>query len=85
MQAQSTGDDSSSDTQMSDHERDPVTPKTEPSDYPLMDEHHPFSANGGLMDQGRTPTFPGALLNLPGKFYSEIHIHKSSNSLPQQI
>ncbi|KAK9704251.1 BTB/POZ domain [Popillia japonica] len=65
LQAQSTGDDSSSDTQMSDHERDPVTPKTEPSDYPLMDEHHPFSANGGLMDQGRTP-FPGALLNLPG-------------------
>ncbi|GJQ86472.1 putative metal ion binding protein [Trypoxylus dichotomus] len=65
LQAQSTGDDSSSDAQMSDQERDPVTPKTEPSDYPLLDEHHPFSANGGLMDQGRSP-FPGALLNLPG-------------------
>lgn len=66
LQAQSTGDDSSSDTQISDHERDPVTPKTEPSDYPLMDEHLPFNANGGLLDQGRTPPFAGALLNLPG-------------------
>lgn len=67
MQAQSTGEDSnSSDTAMSDH-GDPVTPKTEPSDYPMLDDHHPFNTNGGLIDQTRTPTFPGALLGLQGK------------------
>lgn len=67
MQAQSTGEDSnSSDTAMSDH-GDPVTPKTEPSDYPMLDDHHPYSTNGGLIDQTRTPTFPGALLGLQGK------------------
>ncbi|XP_017786125.1 PREDICTED: protein abrupt isoform X2 [Nicrophorus vespilloides] len=67
LQAQSTGEDSnSSDTAMSDHERDPVTPKTEPTDYPMMDDHHPYSTNGGLMDQTRTPTFPSALLSLQG-------------------
>lgn len=41
-----------------------VTPKTEPSDYPLLDEHHPYNTNGGLMDQSRTPTFP--LLGIQG-------------------
>lgn len=51
---------------MSEH-GDRVTPKTEPSDYPLLDEHHPFNTNGGLMDQPRTPTFPGALLGIQGK------------------
>lgn len=51
---------------MSDH-GDPVTPKTEPSDYPMLDDHHPYSTNGGLIDQTRTPTFPGALLGLQGK------------------
>lgn len=67
LQAQSTGEDSnSSDTAMSEH-GDRVTPKTEPSDYPLLDEHHPFNTNGGLMDQPRTPTFPGALLGIQGK------------------
>ncbi|XP_063903496.1 protein abrupt-like isoform X1 [Zophobas morio] len=66
LQAQSTGEDSnSSDTAMSDH-GDPVTPKTEPSDYPMLDDHHPFNTNGGLIDQTRTPTFPGALLGLQG-------------------
>lgn len=69
LQAQSTGDDSSSDTQMSEHDREPVTPKTEPSDYPMLDDHNPFSTNGGLMDPSRTPTFPGALLNLPGTIF----------------
>lgn len=68
LQAQSTGEDSnSSDTAMSDH-GDPVTPKTEPSDYPSMDDHLPFTSNGGHMDQPRTPTFPGALLGLQGKY-----------------
>lgn len=67
LQAQSTGEDSnSSDTAMSEH-GDRVTPKTEPSDYPLLDEHHPFNTNGGLLDQPRTPTFPGALLGIQGK------------------
>ncbi|RZC34474.1 hypothetical protein BDFB_003809, partial [Asbolus verrucosus] len=66
LQAQSTGEDSnSSDTAMSDH-GDRVTPKTEPSDYPMLDDHHPFNTNGGLIDQTRTPTFPGALLGLQG-------------------
>lgn len=52
---------------MSEH-GDRVTPKTEPSDYPLLDEHHPFNTNGGLMDQPRTPTFPGALLGIQGRY-----------------
>ncbi|KAK5646400.1 hypothetical protein RI129_004864 [Pyrocoelia pectoralis] len=66
LQAQSTGEDSnSSDTAPSDH-GDPVTPKTEPSDYPMLDDQHPFNTNGGLLDQPRTPTFPGALLGLQG-------------------
>ncbi|XP_060519051.1 protein abrupt isoform X4 [Cylas formicarius] len=66
VQAQSTGDDSSSsDTAISDH-GDPVTPKTEPPDYPLLDEHNPFHTNGGLLDQTRPPSFPGALLGLQG-------------------
>ncbi|XP_060519049.1 protein abrupt isoform X2 [Cylas formicarius] len=65
-EAQSTGDDSSSsDTAISDH-GDPVTPKTEPPDYPLLDEHNPFHTNGGLLDQTRPPSFPGALLGLQG-------------------
>ncbi|XP_049821816.1 protein abrupt isoform X3 [Aethina tumida] len=65
LQAQSTGEDSnSSDTAMSDHGHD-VTPKTEPSDYPMLDDHHPYNTNGGLMDQNRS-SFPGALLGLPG-------------------
>ncbi|KAF2905772.1 hypothetical protein ILUMI_00402 [Ignelater luminosus] len=66
LQAQSTGEDSnSSDTALSDH-GDPVTPKTEPSEYPMLDDQHPFNTNGGLLDQPRTPTFPGALLGLQG-------------------
>lgn len=66
LQAQSTGEDSnSSDTAPSDH-GDPVTPKTEPSDYPMLDDQLPFNTNGGLLDQPRTPTFPGALLGLQG-------------------
>ncbi|KAJ8983798.1 hypothetical protein NQ317_008116 [Molorchus minor] len=56
IQAQSTGEDSnSSDTAMSEHVDEPVTPKTEPSEYPMLDDHHPFSTNGGLMDPTRTP------------------------------
>lgn len=51
---------------MSEH-GDPVTPKTEPSDYLMSDDRHPFNTNGGLgMDQTHTPTFPGALLGLQG-------------------
>ncbi|XP_018561077.1 protein abrupt-like isoform X3 [Anoplophora glabripennis] len=68
IQAQSTGEDSnSSDTAISEHVDEPVTPKTEPSDYPMLDDHHPFSTNGGIMDPSRTPGgFPGALLGLQG-------------------
>jgi hypothetical protein len=58
---------------MSDH-GDPVTPKTEPSDYPMLDDHHPFNTNGGLIDQTRTPTFPGALLGLQGKITTPLSI-----------
>ncbi|XP_018334623.1 protein abrupt-like [Agrilus planipennis] len=66
LQAQSTGEESnSSDTAMSDH-GDRVTPKTEPSDYPMLDDQHPYNTNGGLMDQHRAPSFPGALLGLQG-------------------
>ncbi|XP_072390249.1 protein abrupt [Diabrotica undecimpunctata] len=68
IQAQSTGEDSnSSDTAMSDHGDDPVTPKTEPSEYPMLDDHHPFSTNGGIMDPTRGPGgFHNALLGLQG-------------------
>lgn len=88
LQAQSTGEDSnSSDTAMSDHERDErderVTPKTEPSDYrDMMDDHNPYGTNGGLMDQ-RTPTFPGALLGLqglPGLLPGPSGMHNSPDS-----
>ncbi|XP_044752207.1 protein abrupt-like isoform X1 [Coccinella septempunctata] len=66
MQAHSTGEESnSSDTAMSDHQ-DPITPKTEISDYPMLDDHHPYNSNGGLMDQSRQSSFPGALLGLQG-------------------
>ncbi|KAL3283142.1 hypothetical protein HHI36_006296, partial [Cryptolaemus montrouzieri] len=66
IQAHSTGEESnSSDTAMSDH-NDPITPKTEISDYPMLDDHHPYNSNGGLMDQNRPPSFPGALLGLQG-------------------
>lgn len=78
LQAQSTGEDSnSSDTAMSEH-GDRVTPKTEPSDYPLLDEHHPFNTNGGLMDQPRTPTFPGALLGIQGTELAEKEVRENS-------
>lgn len=62
-------DSNSSDTALSEHgDGEPVTPKTEPSDYAsLMDEHNPFHTNGGLLDQSRPPSFPGALLGLQGK------------------
>lgn len=75
MQAHSTGDESnSSDTAMSDH-HDTITPKTEISDYPMLDDHHPYSSNGGLMDQNRPPSFPGGLLGLQGNFYKlSLHI-----------
>ncbi|KAL1494715.1 hypothetical protein ABEB36_010267 [Hypothenemus hampei] len=66
---QSTCEDStSSDTALSEHvDGDSITPKTETSDYPsLMDEHNPFHTNGGLLDQSRPPSFPGALLGLQG-------------------
>ncbi|CAG9858787.1 unnamed protein product [Phyllotreta striolata] len=68
IQAQSAGEDSnSSDTAMSDHGDDPVTLKTEPSDYSMLDDHHPFSTNGGIMDPSRTPGgFHNALLGLQG-------------------
>lgn len=53
---------------MSEHGDEPVTPKTEPSDYPMLDDHHPFNTNGGIMDPSRTPGgFHGALLGLQGK------------------
>lgn len=67
---QSTCEDSnSSDTALSEHgDGEHVTPKTEPSEYPnMMDEHNPFHTNGGLMDQSRPPSFPGALLGLQGE------------------
>lgn len=69
IQAQSAGEDSnSSDTAMSDHGDEPATLKTEPSDYPLLDDHHPFSTNGGIMDPTRNPGgFHNALLGLQGK------------------
>ncbi|GLV42498.1 abrupt [Carabus blaptoides fortunei] len=72
LQAQSTGEDSnSSDTALSDR-AGPVTPKTEPTDYPMLDDHPLLNSNGGgtapgggsMMDQART--FPGALLGLQG-------------------
>ncbi|XP_056635655.1 protein abrupt isoform X1 [Diorhabda sublineata] len=68
IQAQSTGEDSnSSDTAISDHGDDPITPKTEPSDYPMLDDHHPFNTNGGIMDPSRGPGgFHNALLGLQG-------------------
>ncbi|CAH1104871.1 unnamed protein product [Psylliodes chrysocephalus] len=68
IQAQSAGEDSnSSDTAMSDHGDEPATLKTEPSDYPLLDDHHPFSTNGGIMDPTRNPGgFHNALLGLQG-------------------
>ncbi|XP_074028739.1 BTB/POZ-zinc finger protein abrupt [Leptinotarsa decemlineata] len=68
IQAQSTGEDSnSSDTAMSEHGDEPITPKTEPSDYPMLDNHHPFDTNGGIMDPSRTPSgFHNALLGLQG-------------------
>lgn len=69
LQAQSTGEDSnSSDTALSDR-AGPVTPKTEPSDYPMMDDHPLLTSNGAasMMDQARTHNFPGALLGLQGK------------------
>lgn len=70
--AQSTGEDSnSSDTAMSDagHGDESVTPKTEPSDYPMLDDHHPFNSNGGIMDPSRTPGgFHNALLGLQGRY-----------------
>lgn len=73
IQAQSTGEDSnSSDTAMSEHGDEPATPKTEPSDYPMLDDHHPFSTNGGLMDPTRAPGFP--LLGLQGKSYYKFFI-----------
>lgn len=56
---------------MSDH-GDPITPKTEPSDYPMMDDHLPFTSNGGHMDPSRTPTFPSALLGLQGNIINKI-------------
>lgn len=66
-QAQSTGEDSnSSDTALSDH-GEPLTPKTEPSDYPMMDDTHSYNTNGGLLDQSRATSFPGALLGLQGE------------------
>ncbi|CAH0557638.1 unnamed protein product [Brassicogethes aeneus] len=68
LQAQSTGEDSnSSDTAMSEHGDDGPNnnTKTEQSDYPMLDDHHPYNTNGGLMDQSRNP-FPGALLGLQG-------------------
>lgn len=74
LQAQSTGEDSnSSDTALSDR-AGPVTPKTEPTDYPMLDDHPLLNSNGGgtgpgggsMMDQART--FPGALLGLQGKW-----------------
>lgn len=56
---------------MSDH-GEPITPKTEVSDYPLMDDHHPFGTNGGLMDQSRAHNFP--LLGLQGKRFKETYL-----------
>ncbi|XP_030754323.1 protein abrupt-like isoform X2 [Sitophilus oryzae] len=63
---QTCEDSNSSDTAPSDHgDGEPVTPKTEPPDYPnMLDEHNPFHTNGGLLDQTRSPSFPGALLGL---------------------
>ncbi|XP_050309472.1 protein abrupt isoform X4 [Anthonomus grandis grandis] len=65
---QSTCEDSNSSDLSDNGENGPVTPKTEPSDYPnIMDDHNnPFHTNGGVMDQNRPPSFPGALLGLQG-------------------
>lgn len=53
---------------MSEHGDEPVTPKTEPpSDYPMLDDHHPFNTNGGIIDPTRTPGGYGALLGLQGE------------------
>ncbi|CAG9771287.1 unnamed protein product [Ceutorhynchus assimilis] len=83
---QSTCEDSnSSDTAMSEHgDGEPVTPKTEPSDYPnLMDEHNPFHTNGSIMDQSRPPSFPGAALlglqGLSGLMPGPSGMHANSN------
>lgn len=73
MQAQSTGEDSnSSDTALS--ERGRVTPKPEPGDYSgMLDDHPLLNSNGSsnMLDQPRTPTFPGALLGLSGKYFDQ--------------
>nr|CAI5847913.1 unnamed protein product [Callosobruchus analis] len=52
----------------------PVTPKTEPADYPphMDDPHHPFGPNGGLMDPTRGG-FTGALLGIPGLLSIQIY------------
>ncbi|XP_044743050.1 protein abrupt [Chrysoperla carnea] len=69
LQAQSTGEDSnSSDTALSER-GGPVTPKAEPGDYSgMLDDHPLLNSNGSsnMIDQPRTPTFPGALLGLQG-------------------
>ncbi|KAF7271290.1 BTB/POZ-zinc finger protein abrupt isoform X2 [Rhynchophorus ferrugineus] len=63
---QTCEDSNSSDTALSEHgDGEAVTPKTEPPDYSsMLEEHNPFHTNGGLMDQNRPPSFPGALLGL---------------------
>ncbi|XP_063242092.1 protein abrupt isoform X2 [Bacillus rossius redtenbacheri] len=77
LQAHSTGEDSnSSDTAPSDRGGPlsdlPVHPKTEPGDYGMMEDQHPHHlhhhpGNGSLsLESPRTPTFPSALLGLPG-------------------
>lgn len=79
LQAQSTGEDSnSSSTALSDR-GGPVTPKTEPSDYPMLEDHPLLNTNGsgpgpGMMDQSRT--FPGALLGLQGELINLINAIK---------
>lgn len=69
LQAQSTGEDSSSDAAMSDTEMDlpprhAPQPKLEPQDY--CGDDGMMGHNGGMMDQQRNPNFPGALLGLQG-------------------
>lgn len=77
LPAQSTGEESNS-SDISDR-GGTVTPKTEPSDYPMMDERHPLlQANGGdaanLMDQARQHNFPSALLGLSGKILKYFNL-----------
>ncbi|KAK9879488.1 hypothetical protein WA026_006558 [Henosepilachna vigintioctopunctata] len=77
MQAHSTGEESnSSDTALSEHNHN-ITPKTEISDYPMLDDHHPYNSNGGLMDQSRPPPFPGALLGMQGFLPGPSGMHGS--------